>query len=137
MNAALNQHPEDRLQAIKTRRLEIDATLAEWKRAYFVDGVERPFQDRLTLEAEAAQLALERRVIETDVLNAKLARREQDRLTHYNQLIAVLTERGMEYVIAEAQARTDSGLQAIAILTKAAASGAALDGESLEQGDPS
>ena len=99
------QLPEDRLQQIKMRRLEIDATLAEWKRAWFVEGIERPFADRLTLEAEAARLALERRIIEDAAHKAKLIRREQERKTLSFQLIAVLTERGMEDVIAEAQRR--------------------------------
>lgn len=132
-----DQLAEDRLQEIKMRRLEIDATLAEWKRAFFVDGVERPFADRVTLEAEAAQLALERRVIETDALKAKLARRERERRTHYYQLVAVLTERGMEDVIAEAQARADMPHFPDSIPPEAASIGAVLDGESLEQGEPS
>ena len=131
-----DHHAEAGLQAIKLRRLEIDATLTEWKRAFIVDGVERPFQDRVTLEAEYAQLALERRVIETDAWKAKLARREQERRTHYYQLIAVLTERGMKDVIAEAQARADMSFLPVAYLPEAASLGAALDGESIEQGEP-
>lgn len=131
-----DQHAEDRLQAIKLRRLEIEATLAEWKRAFFVDGVERPFSDRVTLEAEAARLALERRVIETDALKAKLARRERERRTLHYQLIAVLTERGMEDIIAEAQARAEMVAEP-AIPSEDAAVGALHDGDSLEQREPS
>lgn len=130
-----NQPTETRLQEIKLRRLEIDATLSEWKRAFFVDGVARPLADRLTLEAESDRLALERRLIETDVWKAKLVRREQERRTHYYQLIQLLTERGMGDVIAEAQARADMGHHA-AVPSEAKAVGASLDGESLEQGEP-
>ena len=100
-------NPEIRIHEIRMRHLEIQATLAEWKRAYFVDGTERPYADRLTLEAEAAQLALERRVIEDVAHKAKLVRREQERKTLVFQLIAVLKERDMDDVIAEAQARAD------------------------------
>ena len=100
-------NPEIRIHEIKMRHLEIQATLAEWKRAYFVDGTERPYADRLTLEAEAAQLALERRVIEDAAFKAKLIRREQERKTLVYQLVAVLNERGLQDVIAEAQSRSD------------------------------
>ena len=102
-------NPEIRIHEIKMRHLEIQATLAEWKRAYFVDGTERPYADRLTLEAEAAQLALERRVIEDAAFKAKLVLREQERKTLVYQLIAVLKERGMEEVIAEAESRAGLG----------------------------
>lgn len=99
--------PEFRLQQIKTRRLEIAATLSEWKRAYFVDGISRPLEDRLTLEAENAQLALERRSIEDAAFKAKLARQDGARQTLVHQLVAVLRERGLDDVIAEAQLRAD------------------------------
>ena len=104
-----NPNPEIRIHEIKMRHLEIQATLAEWKRAYFVDGTERPYADRLTLEAEAAQLALERRVIEDAAFQAKLIRREQERKTLMYQLIAVLNERGLQDVIAEAESRAGLG----------------------------
>jgi len=99
--------PEFRLQQIKTRRLEIAATLSEWKRAWFVDGISRPIEDRLTLDAEAAKLALERRVIDEDALKAKLIRLEERRQTLLQQLIEVLEERGMSDVLEEAKARAD------------------------------
>jgi len=101
-------NPEIRIHEIKVRRLEIQATLAEWKRAYFVDGTERPYADRLTLEAEAAQLALERRMLEDAAFKAKLIRREQERKTLAYQLVAVLNERGLQEVVAEAERRSES-----------------------------
>ncbi len=102
-------NPEIRIHEIRMRHLEIQATLAEWKRAYFVDGIERPYADRLTLEAEAAQLALERRVLEDAAFKAKLVRREQERKTLVYQLIAVLNERGLQDVVAEAERRSEAG----------------------------
>ena len=99
--------PEFRLQQIKTRRLEISATLLEWKRAYFVEGIKRTYAERLTLEAEEAQLALERRSIEDAAFKARVARQDSARQTLAYQLLVVLRERGLDDVIAEAQARAD------------------------------
>ena len=113
------QLPEDRLQQIKMRRLEIDATLAEWKRAWFVEGIERPFADRLTLEAEVARLALERRVIEDVAHKAKLVRREQERKTLVYQLIAVLNELGLRDVIAEAERRSEASVMPSSLIATA------------------
>jgi hypothetical protein len=96
---------ERRAQEIKLRRIEIAATLAEWKRAFFVDGVERKFTDRLTLEAEDAVLALEARTIGGAVELAKVARRKRLNESLLQQLIAVLHERGMEDVVTEAERR--------------------------------
>jgi hypothetical protein len=102
-------NPEIRIHEIKMRHLEIQATLAEWKRAYFVNGTERPYADRLTLEAEAAQLALERRVIEDAAFKAKAERREQERKAMQAHLLAMLKERGLEDLITEAQSRAERG----------------------------
>lgn len=97
--------PELRVKEIKARHLEIQATLTEWKRAYFVDGVSRPMADRVTLEAEYARLALERNTIEAAAQKAKFVRHEKERATLLFQLVAVLRERGMADVIADAQSR--------------------------------
>lgn len=69
--------PEARAQWIKLRRLEIAATLAEWKRAWFVDGIEHSMAERATLEAEDARLALEARVISSAAVQAKVERRRR------------------------------------------------------------
>jgi hypothetical protein len=66
---------ETRRADIKTRRLEIAATLAAWKRDYFVEGIERPMRERATLEAEAAALALEERRIGAAAIAEQVARR--------------------------------------------------------------
>lgn len=101
---------ETRAQAIVLRRLEIAATLAEWKRAFFADGIEHEFKDRLTLEAEDAALALEKRVIGGKVQAAKIERRRRENATVLAHLVALLTERGMNDVIAEAEKRAAEAL---------------------------
>lgn len=99
---------EGRAQEIKLRRLEIAATLAEWKRAFYVDGIERPFADRVSLEAEDAKLALEARLISGAAEAAKIERRRKQNATLFAQLLVLLKERGMEELIAEAEARSVS-----------------------------
>jgi hypothetical protein len=101
------------------RHLEIQATLAEWKRAWFVDGIERPYGDRLALEAEDARLALERRVLEDAAFKAKLLRREQERKTLVYQLIAVLNELGLRDVIAEAERRSEASVMPSSLIATA------------------
>ena len=112
-------NPEIRVHEIRMRHLEIQATLAEWKRAYFVEGLARPLEDRLTLEAEHAQLSLERRVIEDAAFKAKLVRREQERKTLVYQLIAVLNERGLQDVITEAESRSEVGVMPSSLIATA------------------
>ena len=103
-----DQSPEFRAQVIKTRRLEIIATLAAWKRDYIVNGIPRPLADRVTLDAELAELDLEIRVIGEAVVKAKAARREQLNASLLTQLQGVLTERGLTDAIEEAQRRVDA-----------------------------
>lgn len=98
-------HDELRSQQIKMRRLEIAATLAEWKRAFIVEGIERPFADRCTLEAEYAALALEARVISTRATEEKAARRIALGRTVFAHLQAILKERGLDDILAEAETR--------------------------------
>ena len=81
-----DQSTEFRAQVIKTRRLEIIATL----------------------EAELAELDLEIRVIGEAVVKAKAARREQLNSSLLTQLQGVLTERGLTDAIEEAQRRVDA-----------------------------
>lgn len=100
-----NGSPEFRIQAIKTRRLEIAATLANWKRDYLVQGIERSRGERATLEAEDANLALEIRQISDAAHLAKIERRKREDGRLLNQLLAVLGEQGLQDVVAEAQRR--------------------------------
>lgn len=105
IEGASGEDLEARVRNITTRLLEIAATLAEWKRAFFVDGVERPFADRLTLESEAAALALEKRVIGWKAEAAKVERRRRQNAGTLAQLVKLLNERGMSDVVAEAEQR--------------------------------
>lgn len=107
-----NDDLERRAQAIVMRRLEIAATLAEWKRAFFADGIEHEFKERLTLEAEDAALALEKHAIGARVLEAKLERRRCENATLLAQLVALLIERGMNDLVAEAESRAAKALSA-------------------------
>lgn len=102
---------ETRAQDIKLRRLEIAATLAEWKRAFFAEGIERKFVDRLTLEAEDAAIAFEARVIGRKVEAAKVERRRRQNTATLAQLITLLTERGMGDIVVEAEERAAEALQ--------------------------
>ena len=96
---------EFRLQQIQTRQIEINAILAEWKMDYFVAGVERPFGDRLTLEAERAALALESRRIGAAANQAKLERRQRLNNSVLAHLRLALRERGLQELIDEAEQR--------------------------------
>ena len=81
--------PGERLAQIKTRRLDIQATLLEWKRAYFLDGVAHSIDQRIELQAEDARLALE-----ANRLRAEAYRAEGERLAKLpsrNELLAALT----------------------------------------------
>ena len=80
--------PAARLAEIKTRRLDIQATLLEWKRAYFLDGVARSIEQRIELQAEDARLALE-----ANTLKAEAYRAEGERLARLpsrNELLNAL-----------------------------------------------
>ncbi len=99
--------PEVRLQEIKSRRLEIAETVTEWKRAYYVDSVRVPLTERLAIQAEDARLMRELETLKVAAERAKYIRRKQERQSLLYHLVAVLREREMEDVIAEAQSRAD------------------------------
>lgn len=99
--------PEFRFQEIKTRRLEIASTLANWKRDYLVDGIPRARGERATLEAEEADLALELCRIADEAKKSRALRRKVEDASMLAQLKQILTERGQEHLIAEAQQRTE------------------------------
>ncbi len=99
---------EGRAQYIRQRRLEIASTLAEWKRAYVVDGVSRPLAQRVELEAESAALALEAHQLKGAALAEKLQRQRALNAGLLNQLLALLQERGLDEIVAEATRRAES-----------------------------
>jgi hypothetical protein len=96
---------ETRMQQIQTRHMEINATLAQWKMEFFVEGIERPFGDRLKLEAERAALALESRRIGAAANQAKLERRQRLNNSVLAHLRLALRERGLYGLIDEAERR--------------------------------
>lgn len=99
---------EARAAEIKTRRLEIAADLAERRRAFFADGVSTPMAERAALQAEDARLALELRQIGAAAVQAKVERRVQLQSSLLSQLLALLDERGLGDVIAEAKRRASA-----------------------------
>lgn len=96
---------EARRQWIIQRRLEITAALAEWKRQYFAEGVQRPFVDRCTLKAEDAALAVELGSIKGACIAAKAERARRVHSNTLAQLKALLIEEGRQDLIALAEAR--------------------------------
>lgn len=102
---------ESRAQAIKLRRLEIAATLAQWKHEYFESGLGRPMVCRTALEAEDAALALEARKISAAAAAEQVERRRRLNAGLLAQLIRVLGERGMSHLVEEATRRSEAALQ--------------------------
>jgi hypothetical protein len=99
---------ETQAQQIKTRRLEIACILAESKRAFVVDKAGMTFEERVTLEAEDARLALAARTVGALAEEAKRERRKQENRSMLNALLEVLRERGEHDLIKEAQKRLNA-----------------------------
>lgn len=109
MSDAIDIDPiERRQQEIKLRRAEIAATLAEWKRAYIVEGVSRPLRDRVTLEAEDANLHLEARQIGQAAVEAASVRRQRIAAGELAQLQSILRENGLDDLVIEARKRAEA-----------------------------
>jgi hypothetical protein len=102
--------PELRLAQIKTRRLEILSVLTEWRRAYYVDGIKTPMDERLTLQAEQARLDLEFDAIKSAAERAKHQRRadvkaERDHLLTVLERLVKQVETGFfDYISHEHEA---------------------------------
>ena len=88
-SACVEHDHEMRLARIKNRRLEILAVLTEWRRAYYVDGIKTPMDERLTLQAEQAKLDLEFASIKSAAERVKHQRRADVRAQR-DQLLAAL-----------------------------------------------
>lgn len=86
------------------RIAEITAELAEQKRAYFVDGIERPMSVRVTLEAELANL----RLAKIQANTAEKARRTQVLQLRGDLLRQALTEIGQAHLIDQCNAQAES-----------------------------
>lgn len=112
MNMPITRPEIDRVAWIRRRRLEIAATLAQWKYEYFADPrTERPMVERTRLEAEAAALALEERDLKEAAVRARIAvAQARDRST-LAILRSMLTERGMAALVAEAEAQAQAATE--------------------------
>lgn len=105
--------PEERSQYIKLRRLEIAATLAQWKHEFYTSGVQRPMVLRTGLEAEDARLALEARKISSAANAAAVERRARLNAGLLAQLVALLEARGMHDLVADATRMSEAALEAM------------------------
>lgn len=97
--------PEKRGQWIKMRRLEIQATLAQWTVDYFAKGISRPMAERAALWAEHAALKLEERTNASAAIAAAIERRKKEKADLLAQLLGILEEKGMDDLIEEAKTR--------------------------------
>lgn len=101
---------EVRKQWIKMRRLEILATLAEWRRQWHVEGISRPIGERATLEAEEAALALEERQLGAIAVAEKVERRKRIDASVLAQLTRDLEAAGLGYMVARARERAQAAI---------------------------
>lgn len=90
-----------RREEIIARELEINAQLAEAKRAYIVDHVTGDFATRVTLEAELAQLAIEKNTLTKALNDAKAATKAYRHVLAHAILIRLVTARGMADLVIE------------------------------------
>lgn len=99
----MNLHEmKQRRDAITTRRLHIEAELAEMKRAWLADGASTNQAHRATLEAEHAALELERHELRLVLdMAGKIERRLHAATTHA-VLIGLLRDRGLGELVVEA-----------------------------------
>ena len=104
---------EARQQQIKLRQLEIQATLTEWRRAFYAEGKERPFADRCALEAEAAALALEHRRNSQAAVEAAVKRRAALNASAFEELKRLLAAEGRADLIGLAEERSAAALAAL------------------------
>lgn len=95
--------------AHSVRIAEIQADLAERKRQYFVDGIERPMAERAALEAELAQLKLAKMHIN----GKEKARAMQVRQLRGALLKMRLEEHGFAHLIDECNAEAEKQIPPI------------------------
>ena len=104
---------EHRQQQIRLRQLEIAATLAEWKRDFYAEGIERSIADRCTLEAEAAALALEHRRNSSAAVEAGVRRRARLNAGTLAELTRMLAAEGWDDLVRLAEERSAAALAAL------------------------
>jgi hypothetical protein len=99
---------ETRASAIRHRRLEIAAELAEMKRIYVVNGENNCFARRVTLEAENAKIALELNNIKDLVLREKAERKTAIDKALLTQLLNILNSKGLNEIVDEAKSKVEA-----------------------------
>jgi hypothetical protein len=95
---------KERRAFLVARTLEIEAELAEMKRAWHA-GEEKPGAQlvRTTLEAERAALSVEKNALHGKINAAKKAEKEFMELTMHATLVRLLHERGLSDLVVEAK----------------------------------
>lgn len=93
---------KQRRDAIIARQLEIQAILAEMKRAWICDGQPGPQSVRATLEAEYAALAVERNHILAALKADKVTEAALRSASLLSTLMQMLRDRGMSDIVRDA-----------------------------------
>lgn len=91
-----------RREVVVARDLEIQALLAEGRRAWVVDKIDRGFDVRVSLEAELAQLAVEKNSLNRRISDAKDAMKAYRNSLSHAVLIKLLADRGLSELVVEA-----------------------------------
>lgn len=93
---------KERREQIIERELAINAQLSEMKRAYIVEKVPGDFAARTTLEAELAQLAVEKHALTRALNDSKNAVKAYRNTLSHAILIKLLNDRGLSDIVIEA-----------------------------------
>lgn len=104
---------KERRDRARARLHEVKATLAEWKRAYVVEGIERPYEDRVTLEAEKERLVYELNRLDVEIHAERKAEEEVQRAMFSAVLVNLLKDRGLEDIVREARRLSTESLMAL------------------------
>lgn len=91
-----------RRSEIIQRELDITAELAENKRLWVAEKIETDFAHRITLEAELAQLAVEKNLLHRVYEGTKKAVKTYRHAQGHALLIKLLIERGLGDLVSEA-----------------------------------
>lgn len=94
---------KERRDMVVSRMLEIEATLAEMKRKWLVEGVEGPLGVRATLEAEYAALKCEKNDLLMSLHAWKKAEQALRQATFTATLVRLLKERDLAQIVKDAE----------------------------------
>ena len=101
--------------ATKLRILEIEATLAEMKRAYIVDGIDGDYRLRSELGAELAALSLTRYKQRVELYQRKVGVTTVKTHSFLHLLVAKVEAAGFHHLITEAQEESLAAIQAMGL----------------------